>query len=77
MHQWFRDLELPEWLVSPEELGDSGEPKRAEGAKTPEGESKRKVHRVGDAEDLPDATRAAEKGSSRKLQSFARVAYKS
>ena len=22
MHQWFRDLELPEWLVSPKELGD-------------------------------------------------------
>ena len=60
MHQWFRDLELPEWLVSPEELGDSGEPKRAERAKTPEGESERKVRRVGDAEDLPDATRAAE-----------------
>lgn len=60
MHQWFRDRKVPEWLVSPEELGDSGEPKRAEGTKTPEVESERKVRRVGDAEDLPDATRAAE-----------------
>src|SRR5918995_1686200 len=60
MHQRFRDLELPEWLVSPEELGDSGEPKRAEGAKIPEGERERKVRSVGDAEALPDTTRAAE-----------------
>ena len=60
MHQWFRDLELPEWLVSSEELGDSGEPKRAEGAKTPDGANERKVLSVGDAKDLPDATRAAE-----------------